>query len=90
MSQHRSDGEMVNRLIERAKLVIAVSDDIPVEVKLEIQPLLRELSGALSIPEAEQNQERVRAYFQAAMDIGDEYPDVTALLGAVRNFVNYL
>jgi len=90
VSQHRSDVELVNRLIERAKLVVAVSEEIPIDVQLEIQPLLRELSGALSLPEAEQNQDRVRVYFEAALDLGDEYPDVTALLGAVRNFVSYL
>lgn len=81
---------MVARLLDRAKLVIAVSDDIPVEVKLELQPLIRELAGALSIPSEEQNRERVASYYQAALVLGEEYPDVTALLGAVGNFVDYL
>jgi hypothetical protein len=81
---------MVARLLDRAKLVVAVSEEIPVEVKLELQPLIRELAGALSVARADQNLERVASYYQAALVLGEEYPDVTALLGAVGNFVDYL
>ena len=38
----RSDEYIIGRLIERIRLLIATSDDIPVETKLQTQPMLRE------------------------------------------------
>ena len=90
MAEKRSDAEMVDRLLERCKLVVAVSEEISVESKLEIQPMLRELQRALALPEAEQNRERVLAYHGAVLELCEDYADVTALMTAVGNFVTYL
>ena len=43
--KERSDGEILGGLIERSRLLIALSDDIPVETKLETQPLLKQLES---------------------------------------------
>ena len=84
------DSEMAAKILERLKLVVAMSDDIPTEAKLEIQPLLREIGGALSLPVPEQDSGRVIAYVEAVVTHSDEDPDVAALVGALRNFVDYL
>ena len=42
----RSDEYIIGRLIERSRLLIAVSDEIPVETKLQTQPLLKQLEAA--------------------------------------------
>ncbi len=90
MAEQRSDTEMIERLLERCKLVVAVSEEISVESKLEIQPMLKELQQALALPEADQNRQRILAYHQAVLELCEDYPDVTALMGAVGNFVSYL
>ena len=42
----RSDEYIIGRLIERSRLLIALSDEIPVETKLQTQPLLKQLEQA--------------------------------------------
>ena len=39
----RSDDDMVLKLVERSRLLIALSDEIPTETKLQTQPLLKQL-----------------------------------------------
>ncbi len=90
MAEKRTDGEMVERLLERLKLVVAVSDEIPIESKLHLQPMIQELAGMLSVPEAEQDRGRIGGFYQSLLDTSEDDPDVTALLSAVRNFVTYL
>lgn len=90
MSAQRSDAEMLQRLLEQCKLVVAVSEEISVEIKLEVQPMLCELQQALALPEPEQNRERILAYHRAVLELCEEHLDVTALMGAVGNFVSYL
>ena len=86
----RSDEYIIGRLIERSRLLIALSDDIPVDVKLETQPLLKQLEQALAVPAAEQDQDRVRATYALLYEQLVDYADLEALLAALKNFVPYL
>ncbi len=90
MAEARSDAEMIDRLLERVKLVIAVDEEMPVKLKLEVQPMIRELQGALALSEADQDRGRIAAYHQTVIDMCEEFPNVTALMGAVGNFVSFL
>ena len=47
MSEERSDEYILGRLIERSRLLIAISEEIPVETKLQAQPLLKQLEQLL-------------------------------------------
>ena len=86
----RSDAYIIGRLIERSRLLIAISEEIPVETKLETQPLLKEFEQMLAVPPAEQNEERVRSTYALLYTQLAEYADLEALLGALKNFVPYL
>lgn len=90
MSKELTDAQYVERLLERVKLVIATDDDIPVETKLETQPMLKEFFQTLSFPPDQQDQERAIGQHQFLLDALDDYPNCTALLTALRNFVPYL
>jgi len=86
----RSDEYIIGRLIERIRLLIATSDDIPVETKLQTQPMLKEFQHALGVPPAEQDRDRVRGHYDFLCRELEEYPDLDALLGALKNFIDYL
>ena len=86
----RTDEYIIGRLIERSRLLIALSDEIPVETKLQTQPLLKQLEQALAVPADEQDEERVRGTFAALYGELAEYADLEALLSALKNFVPYL
>lgn len=86
----RSDEYIIGRLIERSRLLIAISEEIPVETKLQTQPLLKQLEQALAVPAAEQDQARVRTTYALLYEQLADYADLEALLGALRNFVPYL
>ena len=86
----RSDEYIIGRLIERSRLLIAISEEIPVETKLQAQPLLKELEHALAVPPAEQDEARVRGVYAALYGELADYADLEALLGALKNFVPYL
>jgi hypothetical protein len=86
----RTDEYIIGRLIERSRLLIAVSDEIPVETKLQTQPLLKQLEQALARPPEEQDQGFVRATYAALYGDLADYADLEALLSALRNFVHYL
>jgi len=90
VSEERADEYYVERLLSRVKLVIATDDDIPVETKLETQPMLKELVTTLSVPPDRQDRERAQGQYDFLLDALDEYPNCTALLTALRNFVPYL
>ena len=86
----RSDAYILGRLIERIRLLIAISDEIPTETKLQTQGVLKMLQAELARPEEEHDRRQVQA--QYAMLYGDlePYADLEALLSAMRNFVSYL
>ena len=81
----RSDTEMLERLIERSRLLIALSEDIPVATKLETQPLLKQLEGLI----ADDDPDTSRVYATHALLVRElaEDPDLTALLTAMENFL---
>ena len=83
----RSDEYIAGRLIERSRLLIALSEEIPVETKLETQPLLKQLEQALALPPEEQDEERIRGTYAALYDELADYADLEALLSALRTFV---
>ena len=86
----RSDEYIVGRLIERSRLLIAISEEIPVETKLQAQPLLKQLEQALALPPEEQDAERIRGTYAALYGELADYADLEALLSALKNFVPFL
>jgi hypothetical protein len=83
----RSDEYIIGRLIERSRLLIALSEEIPVATKLETQPLLKQLEQCLSVPLDEQDTERIRGTYAALYGELADYPDLEALLSALKTFV---
>ena len=81
----RSDAEMLARLVERSRLLIALSDEIPVETKLETQPLLKQMDElmAADLPDAD----RVRATHMLLVAELAEFADLDALLSAMEHFL---
>ena len=86
----RSDEYIIGRLIERSRLLIALSDEIPVETKLQTQPVLKELEWALAVPAGEQDEELVRGKYALLYGELADYADLEALLSALKKFVPYL
>jgi hypothetical protein len=82
-----SDEYIIGRLIERSRLLIAISEEIPVETKLQAQPLLKQLEQALAVPPAEQDSARIRATYAALYGEVGDYADLEALLSALKTFV---
>ncbi|MFQ5351850.1 MAG: hypothetical protein ACE5D3_02115 [Candidatus Binatia bacterium] len=86
----RTDREMVARLLDRAILLVAISEDIPTAVTSQLEPSLNALAEALALPDKEQDGQAIEEMFYSAYDLADEIQDIQALLGAVRNFVPFL
>ena len=85
--KERSDGEILGGLIERSRLLIALSDDIPVETKLETQPLLKQLESLVDESAADHDVERIEATHALLCDSLAEFADLDALLSAMRHFL---
>lgn len=86
----RSDEYIIGRLIERIRLLIATDDDMPVDTKLQTQPMLKEFEAAVSVAPADQDQARIRTQYAFLYGELEEYPNLEALLFALRNFLPYL
>ena len=86
MVEH-SDEYIIGRLIERSRLLIALSEEIPVETKLQTQPLLKQLEHELAMPPDAQDAERIRATYALLYGELADYADLEALLSALKNFV---
>ena len=86
----RSDEYIVGRLIERSRLLIALSEEIPVETKLQTQPLLKQLEQALAQPPDEQDRECIRGTYATLYSELVDYADLEALLSAMKTFLPYL
>jgi hypothetical protein len=86
----RPDEYYVGRIIGRVRLLIATSDDIPVETKLETQPMLKAFEASLAVPPGEQDQERVRGQYAFLCEALEDQANIDALLRALKNFVPYL
>jgi hypothetical protein len=81
----RSDDEMVLKLIERSRLLIALSDEIPTETKLQTQPLLKQLEQLLAYDDRDVGRiQSTHALLQRELA---EFADLDALLGAMENFL---
>ncbi len=81
----RSDDYILGRLIERSRLLIALSDEIPVETKLETQPLLKQLEQLLAADD--QDRERIHATYGVLCRELEPYADLEALLSAMQHFL---
>ena len=90
MAEERSDEYFVGRLAGRVRLLIATSDDIPVDVKLQTQPMLKEFERGVVVAEEESDRELVRGQYAFLCRELEDYPDIGALLEAMRNFVPWL
>jgi len=86
----RSDAYIVGRLIERVRLLIAVSEEIPTETKLQTQGVLKMLQTEVAGPEEEHDRATVRAHYAPLYDDLAPYADLEALLSAMRTFISYL
>lgn len=87
MSVERTDDEILVRLIERSRLLIAIEDEIPVETKLQTQPLLKQLEQLLAVEGAGRDVARINATHSLLYAELAEYADLEALLSAMRNFL---
>lgn len=85
--KERSDGEILGGLIERSRLLIALSDDIPVETKLETQPLLKQLESLVDESIADHDVDRIETTHALLCDALAEFADLDALLSAMRHFL---
>jgi hypothetical protein len=88
MAQARTDEERVLKLIERARLLIAIDDEMPTEVKLNTQPLLKMLEETITGDAPDER--RASGYYSALYSELAPYPDIEALLSAMRVFLPYL
>ena len=85
--KERTDGEILCGLIERSRLLIALSDDIPIETKLETQPLLKQLESLVDESMADHDVDRIEATHALLCDALAEFADLDALLSAMRHFL---
>jgi len=81
----RSDAEILAGLIERSRLLIAIDDDMPVEIKLQTQPLLKQLEQLLDVDDID--VDRVNATHAMLVSELSEFADLDALLSAMRHFL---
>jgi len=86
----RSDEEMVLRLTQRIKLLIATNDEIPIETKLQSQGMLKEFEKLFTVPQDEQDPDEVHSQYNDLYIELSEYADLEALLLAMRNFSPYI
>lgn len=89
MAQVLTDTERVLKLIERLRLLIALDDEIPTETKLNTQPMLKMLESAVAGGDA-QDEQRAASYYRHLYAELSPYPDLEALLSAMRVFLPYL
>ena len=88
MAQDITDSQRVLKLIGRARLLIAIDDEMPAEVKLTTQPLLKVLEAEISADAVDER--RASGYYGALYADLAPYPDVEALLSAMRVFLPFL
>jgi len=85
--RERTDDEMLAKLIERSRLLIALSDEIPVQTKLQTQPLLKQLEQLLAADADRRDLVRIEATHALLSRELAEFADLDALLGAMENFL---
>jgi hypothetical protein len=90
MSAERTDAAIVARLIERTRLLIALSDEIPVETKLNTQALLKMFEAAVEADEDLRDEALIGGYYERIYADLREYADLEALLSAMKVFLPFL
>ena len=88
MAQALTDEARVLKLIERARLLIAIDDEMSTEIKLNTQPLLKMLEAEISTDAVDER--RASALYGALYAELAPYPDLEALLSAMRVFLPFL
>jgi hypothetical protein len=88
MAEARSDEERVLKLIERTRLLIALDDEIPTETKLNTQPMLKMLEAEIVCDSVDER--RASGLYSALYSDLAPYPDIEALLSAMRVFLTFL
>jgi hypothetical protein len=83
--KHRTDGEILAGLIERSRLLIALSEEIPVETKLQTQPLLKLMEELLTSDYPDTG--RIHGTHALLVAELTEYADLDALLSAMVHFL---
>jgi hypothetical protein len=83
----RSDEGILGRLIERSRLLIAISEEIPVETKLQTQPLLKQLEELIAAPPERRDGERIHAVHGMLGRQLEGDADLGALLAAMQHFL---
>ena len=86
MTEH-SDDYILGRLIERSRLLIAISEEIPVETKLQTQPLLKQLEQLLEAEAGALDVERIRGTHELLRRELEPYADLDALVSAMATFL---
>jgi hypothetical protein len=87
MARERSDEEILGRLIGRARLLVALSDEIPVETKLQVQPLLKVLEAQVTRQKRDRDPAQVQGTYALLYRDLEAYPDLRALLEAMEIFL---
>ncbi len=90
MAAALTDVERVLRLAERVRLLIAVSDDIPIETKLNTQGALKMFEAAVRGVTSANDEARAAGYYRLLYADLETYADIEALLSAMRVFATYL
>jgi hypothetical protein len=88
MAADLTDTQRVCKLIERARLLIAIDEDMSTEIKLSTQPLLKMLEAEIGAETVDER--RAAGYYGALYAELEAYPDVEALLSAMRVFLPFL
>jgi len=83
--KERSDTEILAGLIERSRLLIALSEEIPVETKLQTQPLLKQMEELMAGEPPDAG--RVRGTHALLVRELAEFADLDALLSAMEHFL---
>jgi hypothetical protein len=83
----RSDDYILGRLIERSRLLIALSEEIPTETKLQTQPLLKQLEQLLAVEPETFDLVRIHATHATLCTELHDYADLDALLSAMETFL---
>ncbi|MBI1817976.1 MAG: hypothetical protein HYR72_23605 [Deltaproteobacteria bacterium] len=90
MAEPLTDVERVLKLSDRVRLLVAISDEIPVETKLNVQGLLKIFEGTVAAAESAADEVRAAGYYQALYQDLEPYADIEALLSAMRVFAPFL
>lgn len=91
MEKDRSDFAVMNRMIDRIRLLIAVDDEtLSVKKKLEVQAVLKDFQSMLAADPEVQERRRIKGYYDLMCRELADQPDVTALLASLKNYVPYL